>query len=178
MTINTEQLSDCCKKPVRTAHGCDDDILHGGKTCNCEVVTMWYECSGCKKPANIAIPDEVYREKIDTLKKELFSKVKKEAAPDTEQWKSDFWLMWGASPEGSMKYKKGIMVIDFIHQLIRTEKLKLLEQVKLEKREHPYWCRNNHEPITDLWVCICNTNGYNNAVRDLNAIREKLLKSL
>ena len=47
-------LSSCCRKPVITAHGCDDDLEHGGKKCTCEIVTSWYECSSCKKPTDPA----------------------------------------------------------------------------------------------------------------------------
>ena len=47
-------LSDCCHAPVVTAHGCDSDIGHNGKSCDCdEGVTMWYECTSCHEVCDI-----------------------------------------------------------------------------------------------------------------------------
>ena len=45
--------SDCCNFEPRIAHGCDDDFLHGGKSCDCEIVTSWWECKSCHKPCNV-----------------------------------------------------------------------------------------------------------------------------
>lgn len=50
------RYSICCNAVAYTAHGCDSDLGHGGRPCNCaetnSVVTMWYECSHCKKPCD------------------------------------------------------------------------------------------------------------------------------
>ena len=47
-------LSDCCHAPVVTAHGCDSDIGHNGKSCDCdEGVTMWYECTSCHEVCDV-----------------------------------------------------------------------------------------------------------------------------
>lgn len=57
-------------------------------------------------------------------------------------------------------------VKDFIRHLIRTEKLKVLDQVKLE-------------PITyELLELSANEEGYNIAVKEINAIREKVRKNI
>lgn len=48
-----DPLSACCEAPVYTAHGCDADFGHGGKKCNCTMVTAWYECSKCRRPCDI-----------------------------------------------------------------------------------------------------------------------------
>ena len=85
-STNTEQLSDCCGKPVYTAHGCDDDFRHLGKPCTCTaVVTMWYECSGCKKLCNIATPEQPKAVIKENLTTEPFENSEELDTPDTEE---------------------------------------------------------------------------------------------
>ena len=51
-------LSNCCKAPIKATHGCDDDLLHGGKKCSCEIVTSWYVCEKCKQACDLFVdPD-------------------------------------------------------------------------------------------------------------------------
>lgn len=42
-------LSDCCGAEAVAKHGCDSDGGHGGKPCDCGMVTAHYECTACKK---------------------------------------------------------------------------------------------------------------------------------
>lgn len=55
---NNPQLSDCCKAPVRSAHGCDADFGHGGKECDCKMYTAWNECTGCNKPCDVFVDEK------------------------------------------------------------------------------------------------------------------------
>ena len=55
------ELSNCCHAPIRVSHGCDSDFDHNGKPCDCTEGTMWYECSQCKKPCDIAISNDKKR---------------------------------------------------------------------------------------------------------------------
>jgi len=50
---STKEVSDCCKAPVRSEHGCDADFGHGGKKCDCEIVTAWSVCTKCQEPCDI-----------------------------------------------------------------------------------------------------------------------------
>jgi len=47
-----KQKSDCCGAEVVVSHGCDDDMGHYGRKCDCADrggVTSHYECRGCGK---------------------------------------------------------------------------------------------------------------------------------
>lgn len=53
--MTTPELSKCCKAPMKDKHGCDDDLGHGGKPCNCFEwggVTSWWECYKCGQPTS------------------------------------------------------------------------------------------------------------------------------
>jgi len=56
-----EYKSKCCDAEVRSAHGCDDDFKHGGKTCTCEVVTSWFECAKCGEPCDFYMPKPIQK---------------------------------------------------------------------------------------------------------------------
>lgn len=63
--------SNCCQADVREVYGCDSDIRHGGKKCDCRGVTCWNLCSKCNQPCdifveNIEVTPEV-QEKMDEV---------------------------------------------------------------------------------------------------------------
>ena len=66
MTPNNPEQSNCCKAPIKATHGCDDDFLHGGKKCTCEIVTSWYVCEKCKHPCDPLVAEMVEVSKIGT----------------------------------------------------------------------------------------------------------------
>jgi len=50
--LRLKQKSDCCGAEVVVSHGCDDDMGHYGRACDCadrRGVTSHYECRGCGK---------------------------------------------------------------------------------------------------------------------------------
>lgn len=98
-----------------------------------------------------------------------------EATPDTEDdLEKEIEFIVNPQPELSEMLEGNFTKLfkqlqkDLIRKLIRTEKLKVLEQVKLEKPESA--------GVNDFQNGVY--SGYLNAIDDLNAIREKLQKDL
>lgn len=197
----TQPLSACCNSPTYTSSGCDDDILHGGKPCTCEVGTMYFICSKCSKPCDIATPElssccgepiktGIESSAIGCIKYRRCTRCDEDcdiATPPTsgdelENWEIEFeeFIIECAKDGGEEKfitkpYSFHDELKDFIRQLISAEREKILEACKLEKRSFIYallpwnWSDKKIDGFTE---------GYNVAVNDLNAIREKIKNNI
>ena len=51
--------SKCCNALVYSEHGCDDDLGHAGKECNCEMYTSWWVCEKCQQVCDPGIEEVV-----------------------------------------------------------------------------------------------------------------------